>query len=213
MFITFEGIEGSSKTTQAGLLSSWLSDNSVENLLTKEPGAVLSKECQQIRQLLLSPENDLSPRSELLLYLADRAQHVDNCIQPAIDANKWVVSDRYSLSTYVYQGYGRGLLNEIGPLFSEMLNYASGNLWPDLTFVMDLPVEIGLSRARSSNTEFEGGDRIERETLEFHQSLRDGFLSAAELNADTCIILNAEKTIEELHIEVKKVVSGYLYGK
>jgi len=184
MFLTFEGIEGSSKTTQAKLLSSWLDSRGVDHLLTKEPGTVLSKECQQIRQLLLSPENDLSPRAELMLYLADRAQHVDNCIRPALDAGKWVVSDRYSWSTYVYQGYGRGLIDELSTFFRGMLDYAAGELWPDLTFIMDLPVDVGLNRAKSANTEFTGGDRMELEEISFHRSLRDGFLVVARGNPD-----------------------------
>ena len=210
MFITFEGVEGSSKTTQAKLLSTWLTSNGIEHLLTKEPGTIFSKECQQIRQLLLSPENNLSPRSELLLYLADRAQHVQNCIKPALDQNKWVISDRYSWSTYVYQGYGRGLIEELGTFFREMLNYASDNLWPNLTFIMDVPVEIGLKRAKGSNIEFAGGDRMELEALEFHQKLRDGFLSVAKSRPDKCILLDAQKSIEELHEEVKQVLHKFV---
>jgi len=210
MFVTFEGVEGSSKTTQAGLLSKWLAGQNIEHLLTKEPGAVLSKECQQIRQLLLSPENHLSSRSELLLYLADRAQHVDTCIRPALNQNKWVVSDRYSWSTYVYQGFGRGLIEEMGGFFRGMLDYAAGNLWPDLTFIMDVPVEIGLKRAKSSNTEFAGGDRMELEAIEFHKKLRIGFLEVAKNRPDKCIVLDATKSIEELHEEVKKVLHKHI---
>lgn len=210
MFVTFEGIEGSSKTTQAGLLSAWLNKQNINHLLTKEPGAVLSKECQQIRKLLLSPENDLSPRAELLLYLSDRAQHVDKCISPALEEGKWVVSDRYSWSTYVYQGFGRGLIEDLGAFFRSTLDYAAGNLWPDLTFIMDLPVEIGLSRAKSSNVEFKGGDRMEREALEFHQTLRQGFLQVAKSYPERCVVLDARKSIEELHGEVKEALREYI---
>jgi len=210
MFVTFEGIEGSSKTTQAGLLSDWLSRQNINHLLTKEPGTVLSKECQQIRKLLLSPENNLSPRSELLLYLADRAQHVENCIRPALMDGKWVISDRYSWSTYVYQGYGRGLIKDLGEFFRGMLDYAAGNLWPEKTFIMDLPVEIGLQRARTSNEEFEGGDRMEREALEFHQILREGFLEVASKHPERCTVLDARKTIEELHEEVKEALRRHV---
>lgn len=210
MFVTFEGIEGSSKTTQAGLLSDWLSSKNIDHLLTKEPGTVLSKECQQIRRLLLSPENNLSPRSELLLYLADRAQHVENCIRPALLDGKWVISDRYSWSTYVYQGYGRGLIKDLGEFFRGMLDYAAGNLWPEKTFIMDLPVETGLQRAKSSNEEFEGGDRMEREALEFHQTLRKGFLEVASKYPERCTVLDARKTIEELHEEVKEALRRYV---
>lgn len=209
MFITFEGIEGSSKTTQAGLLSKWLEESGVPHLLTKEPGTVLSKECQQIRQLLLSPDNDLSYRAELLLYLADRAQHVDKCIKPSLDDGKWVVSDRYSWSTFVYQGFGRDLL-KTEKSFRDLLGFAAGHLWPDLTFIMDLPVEIGLKRARSSNVEFKGGDRMELEAVEFHEKLRKGFLDVATCYPKQCVVLNAEKSIEELHEEVKEVLSKYV---
>lgn len=210
MFVSFEGIEGSSKSTQAGLLSDWLRECGVDHILTKEPGSVISKECQQIRHLLLSPDNDLSSRTELLLYLADRAQHVDKCIMPARKAGQWIISDRYSFSTYVYQGVGRNLLAQMPDLFTEMLQYAQYSLMPDLIFVMDLPAEVGLVRARSSNTEFEGGDRMERETLDFHKKLRDGFLTLADKYKEKCVLMNAEKTIEELHEEVKQVLSKYV---
>jgi len=210
MFLTFEGVEGSSKTTQAKLLSTWLNSQKIDHILTKEPGTIFSKECQQIRQLLLSPENNLSPRSELLLYLADRAQHVESCIRPALEEDKWVISDRYSWSTYVYQGFGRGLIGDLGGFFREMLNYSAGNLWPDLTFIMDVPVEIGLRRAKSSNTEFSGGDRMELEGLEFHQKLREGFLEVARSRPDKCVLLDATKSIEELHEEVKQVLHKFV---
>lgn len=211
MFITFEGIEGSSKTTQAGLLSEWLNKEGVEHLLTKEPGTVVSTECKKIRNLLLDPENDLSSRAELFLYLADRAQHVNKVVLPALfEENKWVISDRFSLSTFAYQGYGRGHLS-LGQnnWFEEALDVACYKLIPNITFVMDLPVEIGLARAKGSNTEFKGGDRMEREAIEFHQKLRDGFLNLAKQRKE-CVILNAEKTIEELHEDVKQVLRQYI---
>lgn len=216
MFITFEGIEGSSKTTQAGLLSEWLNKNKVDHLLTKEPGSVISKECQQIRHLLLSPEYDISPKAELFLYLADRSQHVQNHIKPALKSKQWVVSDRYWLSTYVYQGYGRKLLEQEDQVFfTDMLMYAADGVLPDITFVMDLPVEEGLRRARGSNTEFEGGDRMELETLAFHKRLRKGFLEVAKdddyyEHSGRYVTLDARKSIEELHEEVVKVLSKYI---
>lgn len=210
MFITFEGIEGSSKTTQAGLLSKWLAEQHIEHLLTKEPGSVISKECQEIRRLLLSPEFDISPKAELFLYLADRSQHVQNHIRPALKNEQWVVSDRYWLSTYVYQGYGRKLLEQEDPaLFTSMIMYAADGVLPDLTFVMDLPVEVGLERARGSNTEYAGGDRMELEELAFHKRLRKGFLEVAHDDPGTYVILDARKSIEELHIEVIEVLRDY----
>lgn len=209
MFITFEGIDGSGKTTQATLLSRYLTEIKVNHLLTKEPGTILSKECQQIRKLLLSPENNLSPRAELMLYLADRAQHVDKCIRPALSEDKWVVSDRYSWSTFVYQGCGRQLV-ESDEFFRDMLGFAAGELWPDLTFIMDCPVEVGLSRAKSSNTEFEGGDRIEREAIDFHKRLKVGFLDVANKYPDKCLVLDATKSIDDLATEVRKVIKGFV---
>jgi len=216
MFITFEGIEGSSKTTQAILLSKWLDKQSIAHLLTKEPGTISSKECREIRKLLLDPDSDLASRAELFLYLADRAQHVEKVITPAIlERGLWVISDRYSLSTYAYQGCGRGhLYLGQSDWFRQALNVACYDLSPTITFVMDLPVEIGLSRAKSSNTEFEGGDRMERETIEFHKRLREGFLERAEelqsSRLTKCVVLNAEKTIEELHEDVKQVLREYV---
>lgn len=210
MFITLEGIEGSSKTTQAALISKWLTKNGIPHILTKEPGTVMSKECQDIRKVLLSPENDISSRTELFLYLADRAQHVEKVIKPALAEGKWIISDRYSWSTYVYQGFGRKLLEDPRVCFNEMLTFAADDIWPDLTFIMDLPVDVGLARAKKSNIEFNGGDRIEREEISFHQTLRDGFLVVARGNPDRCKILNAEKSIEELHEDVKKVLQNYI---
>ena len=202
MFITIEGTEGGGKTTQATLLSKWLNENAVEHLLTKEPGTVISKECQQIRELILSPQNDISPRAEFFLYLADRAQHVEKHIMPTLRAGKWVVSDRYLDSTKVYQGYGRGLnMKEITP----MIDYASHGVMPDLTFILDIDVSVGLSRAKSSNTEFEGGDRMERERLSFHETLREGFLEIANTH-DRYMILDASKSIDELHQEIVGIV-------
>lgn len=200
MFITFEGCEGTGKTTQASLLAEWLQEKQIPVLLTKEPGTIVSKECRQIRQLLLSPDNDMAHRAEFLLYLADRAQHVEKVIHPALQQDRWVVSDRYSDSTYVYQGYGRGLLlSDIKP----MISWASRGLMPDITFIMDLPVEVGLKRAKSSNTEFVGGDRMEKEDMEFHSRLREGFLQVYRENKyGRCVLLDASKSIEDLQKDV-----------
>ena len=209
MFITFEGPEGGGKSTQAKLLSEHLEKQNKEHVLTKEPGTIFSKECQEIRHLLLNPDNKLAPTAELFLYLADRAQHVENCIQPALNSGKWVISDRFSFSTYAYQGCGRGYLHTGSSgdyWFNETLDIAANYLMPDVSFIMDLPVEIGLKRAKKSNKEFDGGDRMEREALDFHNKLRKGFLDIAEKQRKRCIVLNAEKSIEELHEDVKEVL-------
>lgn len=204
MFITFEGIDGCGKTTQATLLSLWLKSKQIDCILTKEPGSIFSKECQQIRKLLLEPDNSITPRAELLLYLADRAQHVEQCIKPALDENKWVISDRFSLSTKIYQGCGRGLLYKL----DELLEYAENEIKPNLTIILDLPVEISLKRAKSNNKEFLGGDRIEKESFDFHNKLRTGFLDQA--NKNNCRIIDANKSENDLHNEIKLIIESYL---
>lgn len=215
MFISIEGIEGSGKSTQAALLSDWLNTQNIGNILTKEPGTVLSKECQQIRRLLLSPENELNDMAELFLYLADRAQHVDKCIKPALWDGKWVVSDRFSHSTLAYQGYARGnRFKGQSDWFRQSLNIAAHHVSPDIVFIMDMPAEIGLDRARSSNVEFKGGDRIEREDISFHKTLREGFLKIAEDYKHHCVIIDATQSIGDIHKEIVSIIKGHKeYGR
>jgi len=203
MFITFEGVEGSSKTTQAELLSKWLDAKEIDHILTKEPGTNRSFECRKIREIILNPQNDIVPKAEFLLYLADRAQHVEQCLRPALKEDKWVISDRYSDSTRVYQGIGR----DLGGYIDEMIYWSSGGLEPDLVFVLDVPADVGLKRAIKSNKEFVGGDRIERESIEFHNSLRDGFLKLASTH-DRYVVVDATQSIEEMHKEVIEILNS-----
>lgn len=203
-----EGIEGSGKSTQAKLLSKWLDEQKIGHLLTKEPGSILSKTCQQIREIILNPKNEITPRAEFFLYLADRAQHVEKCIMPALKSGQWVISDRYSDSTYVYQGYGRKLGIDSEEMFSIM-DHANFNITPDLTIVLDLPVSLGLKRARETNKEFVGGDRIENEDFKFFEKIRSGFLQVSALNPSRCHTLNAEGTIESLHSEIIEIVKEH----
>lgn len=202
MFITVEGIEGSGKTSQVELLSRWLTNANIDHISTKEPGTVISRECQQIRQLLLSPDNNIVPQAELFLFLADRSQHVEQIILPALSNSQWVVSDRYSDSTKVYQGVARGLGSQ---LVKDMIDYASNFVNPDLTFILDLPAEKGLLRAKKSNVEFEGGDRMEREALGFHNSLRQGFLDLAKTHR-RYIVIDANRSIDEIHKDIVEEV-------
>ena len=206
MFVTFEGIDGSSKTTQAALLSKWLETKGVPHVLTKEPGAPSVKECQKIREIILNPNNSMSAKTEFLLYLADRSEHVEKCIRPAIENKKWVISDRYVDSTKVYQGIGRGLgIDKI----ADMISFASCDIMPDITFIMDIAVDIGLTRAKRSNIEFKGGDRIERESINFHNKLRQGFLDIAKTH-ERYKVLDAIKSIEVLHEEVMQVLQQFV---
>lgn len=206
MFITFEGVEGSSKTTQATLLSNRLTSLGIDHVLTKEPGTSNVNVCKKIREIILNPLNDMSRRTEFFLYLADRAEHVEKCIEPALRLGRWVISDRYFDSTKIYQGVGRNLgVDTISP----MIEYATRGIMPDLTFIMDVPVEIGLRRAMSSNKEFSGGDRMERESIDFHNSLRQGFLDIACVN-DRYVVLDASRSIEELSADVVNILDPYV---
>ena len=173
MFLTVEGIEGAGKSTFIGLLEDELVKRGVDFLRTREPGGCALG--RQIRPLLLDVSQNVSDRAELFLFLADRAQHVADTIRPALERGQWVICDRYADSTIAYQGYGRGM----DPEELQRLNdYATGGLWPDITFLLDLPVEEGLGRALARNgreglTKSEG--RFEAEALAFHQRIHEGF--------------------------------------
>ncbi len=177
MFITFEGIEGCGKSTQAEILSNELIKREIPVLKTSEPGG--TKVGKDIRKILLDPENSaLKPLAELFLYQADRAQHIQEVIRPALDRNIWVLCDRFCDSTVAYQGYGRGLDIE---LIKKLNHLSTGGLQPDITFLLDLPVEVGLQRARQRNDKFskQGEARFENEEIKFHEAVRLGFLKMA----------------------------------
>jgi dTMP kinase len=205
LFVSFEGGEGAGKTTQIELLSQWMAKLNIPHILTKEPGSPHLKECVKIRKLLLDPSNDLTPTTELMLFLADRAQHVEKLIRPSLAKGLHVICDRYVDSTRVYQGVSRGIGRcKLDP----MLEFATGGLMPDLTFVFDVPPEVGLERARAKGA---GGDRIEREAIEFHMKVRQGFLKLAGTLSEQgrIVLVNAAppKTVETIHAEVVEHMS------
>jgi dTMP kinase len=167
-FLTVEGIEGCGKSTQARRLAEWLGP---EALLTVEPGGTALG--RAIREMLLSTGGHVTPVAELLLFCADRAQHVAEVIRPALDAGRVVISDRYTDSTLAYQGYGRGLSSE---LIRATSLHATGGLAPDLTILIDVPVNVGLSRVRRRSA----ADRIETEQREFHERVRQGYITLAQ---------------------------------
>ena len=194
MFLTVEGVEGAGKSTFIGLLEDELRKRGVDFLRTREPGGCALG--RQIRPLLLDVSQQVSDRAELFLFLADRAQHVADTIRPAIERGQWVICDRYADSTIAYQGYGRGM----DPEQLQMLNdYATGGLWPEITFLLDLPVEEGLGRALARNgreglTQSEG--RFEAEALAFHQRIREGFLARAARWPERFRVLEASQAPE-----------------
>ncbi|MCD6526223.1 MAG: dTMP kinase [Desulfuromonas sp.] len=177
-FITFEGIEGCGKTTQISRLANHLRQQGVEVVETREPGGCAIAD--KIRAILLDAENSaMVPETELLLYASARAQHIAEVVKPALSAGKTVLCDRFCDATVAYQGYGRAL--DIATI--EQLNhYACQGVTPHLTLLLDLPVEIGLGRARQRNADNSdiNEDRFEQESLEFHQRIRHAYLQLAD---------------------------------
>ncbi|WP_456396911.1 dTMP kinase [Desulfurobacterium sp.] len=201
MFITFEGIEGSGKTTQARLLHEWLIDNGYEVILTREPGGTPAAE--ELRKFILSEREEKFPEiAELMLYMAARSFHVQNLIKPVLGSGAIVISDRFSDATLAYQGYGRGLsLKEI----KYLNNLATEGVKPDITYLIDVPVEIGMSRIKGRYH-----DRIEKETLIFHEKVRKGYLKIASENPERIIVIDGTKETEEIFEEIKKTIERRL---
>jgi dTMP kinase len=206
-FITLEGGEGGGKSTQAELLSRALTAQGHAVLTSREPGGTeLGK---KIREILLSQTpHGLVPVAELLLYAADRAQHVREIIAPALAENKIVVCDRFQDSTTVYQGVARGLNKK---WIEQLAEIANGGLKPDLTFLLDLDPEVGLKRSHQRlKAENSMEDRFEKETLEFHRKVRQGFLDLAKQESNRFVIIQADRTPMEVHEEILKVVKKKL---
>ncbi len=210
MFVTMEGIEGSGKTTQMKRIAQWLTAAGREFLITRQPGGTPIGE--QIRSILLNPGNkDLSPTTELLLYMADRAQHLETVIRPALDSEIVVVCDRYFDATIVYQGYARGLEKK---KIRQLHQITCSGLMPDLTLLLDLETGIGLDRAwkrihKDDNQAMES--RFEKEKLSFHQRVREGYLALARQEADRFVIIDAaadEKTVGD---RIEKVLQARIF--
>ena len=190
MFITLEGIEGSGKSTQIQTVSDWLTAAGYDCLATREPGGTPIG--SQIRSVLLNPQNrDLAPVAELLLYAADRAQHLERVVRPALAAGTAVVCDRFFDATLVYQGYARGLDKA---MIRRLHQLACGGLVPDLTLLLDLRPSVGLARAwRRIDAEAAGGaeSRFEAEALAFHERVRAGYLDLARREPARFVIVDA----------------------
>jgi len=201
MFITFEGIEGSGKSTQAKLLVEYLRGKGLNVILTREPGGVELSE--RIRSILIETGLDISPRAELLLFLASRAQHTDGLIRPSLQKGHIVVCDRYIDASVAYQGYGRGLSIE---MIKRLNDWATGGIRPNLTVLLDLSPEEGLERVRTSKKM----DRIEGENLEFHRRVREGYLEIARSDPDRFLVLDATRSMEEIQRFIREAVEACL---
>ena len=207
IFISFEGGEGSGKTTQINRLSEALSTRNFKVTTTREPGG--TEEGERIRNLIVQREGgDWNPMAECLLLLAARAMHVQKVILPALEDGDIVISDRFSDSTIAYQGYGRGMdLKVIHRLHKTVL----GKFKPDLTFLLDIPPEQGLARSGRRLASEQIGlqqteDRFERLEIEFHERLRKGFLAIAKKDRKRCRIIDAAQTPEAIAREIEKIV-------
>lgn len=208
LFITFEGIEGCGKTTQMKRLVERLDGCGVPLVATLEPGGTAIG--RKIRQILLDRHNEnLSPLTELMLYVADRAQHVEEVIKPALNQGKWVICDRFYDATVVYQGSARGQdMNLIGFL-NEIV---TRGVRPDMTFLLDCPVDVGLNRAvrRNSSLAHKGQDRFERETLDFHIEVRRGYLDLARKNHERFIVIDAALSEDQVEREILVHIEPFL---
>ncbi|GAB2632044.1 hypothetical protein GCM10027270_20340 [Nocardioides ginkgobilobae] len=199
LFVCFEGGEGSGKSTQSRLLREHLEQQGHEVLLTFEPGD--TPVGAELRRIVLSPETGaLSDRTEVLLYAADKAEHVDTVVLPALERGAVVVTDRYVDSTLAYQGAGRTL-----PVadVAHVARWATGDLRPHLTVVLDLEPSAGLGR-------FEGRDRIEGESLEFHQRVRQAFLDMAAADPEHYLVLDARAAVDEIAAAIRERVEALL---
>lgn len=202
IFISFEGIEGCGKTSQVALLAATLRKRGYEVTETREPGGTTIG--KHIRQLVLSSEDPLVLKAELLLMLADRAQHVTEIIIPALKNNQIVICDRFSDSTIAYQGFGRGLHVET---LHKMNNFASFSIVPNITFLLDIAVADGLERARQRRGT-NSVDRFEKLDEAFHERVHQGFLQIAEADQKRIRKIDALRSQEEIHQEIVAILSN-----
>jgi len=209
MFITLEGIEGCGKTTQINLLSTFFDDRGQPCVVTREPGGTaIGKE---IRSILLNPSSiDLVPKAELLLYMADRAQHITTLIKPFLAENKVVLCDRYFDATVVYQGYARGLDTRF---ICDLHRLVLEDFKPDITLLLDLSPRVGLARAwKQLNSGARSGSesRFEEETLDFHEKVRAGYLERARLEPERFRIVDASGDEKQVQEDIRKVLRAVL---
>ncbi|GIW26430.1 dTMP kinase [Meiothermus sp.] len=200
LFLTFEGPEGAGKSTQMRLLAEWLEGQRYPVVQTREPGG--TRLGQAIRELLLH-QDAMCAEAEYLLYSADRAEHMQTLIRPALGQGQVVLCDRWLDSSLAYQGYGRGLNLE---WLRQVARGATQGVKPHKTFLFDLPPEVGLAR-------FEGRDRLEREPLAFHRRVRQGYLELARAEPERFVVLDATQTPEALQAQLRVHLQGLLAGK
>ena len=208
MFITLEGIEGSGKTSQIPTVVNCLTKAGFDCLTTREPGGTPIG--GQIRSILLNPDNtDLAPTAEMLLYTADRVQHLETVIRPALTAGKTVICDRYFDATLAYQGHARGLDRE---LILRLHHLACKGFAPDFTLLLDLAPETGLARAWNrinAGDQNERESRFEAEALAFHQRVRDGYLTIARSDPNRFAVIDAAQDEKAVGLQIEKALAVF----
>ncbi len=204
-FITFEGIDGSGKSTQLRMLASELRFRGFQVLPTCEPGGTPLG--RRLRKAFLETEENVSPLAELLLFAADRAQHLDFLVKPALKEGKIVISDRYSDATFAYQGAGRGFPELT---VNQIIQLATSGLKPDLTLFFDLPIEKALLRTGNRTNAGEKKNRMDEETAGFYTRVREGYLKLAAQEPERFLVLDAGGSTNEVQMRVAAIVTEFL---
>ena len=209
-FITFEGIDGSGKSTQLKLLNSFLRAHGCEAVVTREPGGTTLG--LRLREVLLDAMEEVDPLTELLVFAADRAQHVRRKLIPALETGAVVISDRYADATVAYQGAGRGFPPD---LISQIVQLATGGLKPDLTLLFDVSIDESTSRttrrSTGKNAAARGArDRLDIENAEFHARVRDAYLSIAEAEPERVKVIDTSGPVDRTHEHVKQIIVPFL---
>jgi dTMP kinase len=204
-FITFEGIDGSGKSTQLRMLTGDLRQRGIDLIATHEPGGTPLG--RRLREAFLETEETVAPMAELLLFAADRAQHVEFLIRPALAEGRIVISDRYADATFAYQGAGRGFPEET---VNEIIRLATGGLKPDLTLFFDISVETAIRRMAERHEIGEGKNRMDAETADFYANVRLAYFKIAKNEPERFKVLDANGSIEETHAKVVEAVTEFL---
>lgn len=203
-FITLEGGEGVGKTTNIAFIQSLLEGNNISVLLTREPGGTALAE--RLRELLLDKEQEaIAEQAELLMMFAARAQHIKHVIKPALAQGIWVLCDRFTDATYAYQGGGRNMSYSS---ISWLESFVQGDLRPDLTLLLDAPIQIGMNRAGQRGAL----DRFELEKMTFFEQVRQAYLSIAEQQPERVKIIDATTCLENVQTQIKQVLTPFIHG-
>lgn len=200
-FITLEGVEGAGKSTAMQFIKEYLEAKQIDFVLTREPGG--TEIAEDIREIILQHyQEPMQPYTELLLFFASRAQHITQVIQPALAANSWVISDRFTDASFAYQGIGRGIPKEH---IAALENWIQHDLRPDLTLVLDVDAKIGLDRIKKAGDL----DRMESEKIDFFQQVREYYLQRAKQNPTRYKIINAEQSLADVKQQLHNILANY----